>query len=449
MVLHFAKLVLAGLLALTAAEQSPLPVESSLVTNTNATIRIFSSNSQSCSPSESQTTLSIAPETCLQGDYPLHHNLIVDTDPVCANGHVPVLLLYSNRGCTGRPSWNTNRKGLEIPHSCLSGTGTTYWSLIFRCGIWATLTDGGDAYLDAEPPGRVPKDGPAVPALIETHFLSCSAQTVGGPKKIEVPVDRCMRKSTWKMMIHRFPVCANGTRAMWARFPGDKCNGGELVEDGLVDLADSNLGQCLDTHYIGRQEMGSMAFWCDGFQGRDPWPEKEKKEKETTKAKKGSVSDNNCWTKKGPTRASTWIHRDADICWGLRPFAQMYVYSPAICENGTQSLLARYEGKGCKGSPAALIEVTDDNKKKCLPEEEYPSEDSYSWWCSGETQEEPPENQPGKTPPSKSNGNSLIIFFTITGIVILLFIAAPIVFCYFGVIRQVFTAAVNGVKVSL
>lgn len=271
---------------LALAGQTPLQQRSSL--ERNATIALYpeslgpshiDSPPPLCSPKESSTTITLGLETCLSGAYYARNAFQITEDPVCPNGGRPIMVYYQNRGCTGQPTYHSDRKGDAIPHDCLWKEAPYYWSIIFRCSPWATLIQGADAYVTAIPPEslepRIKKSKEITPAngLIRHYFTPACTDRTWGQQGIEpprtLPIDRCLTTPGYGIELVSPGYCANGTRAQWARFKGPKCNRGEVMSsDGLLDVPDSDIGnKCLSLGQVGTVEgkVGSMAFWCDGL----------------------------------------------------------------------------------------------------------------------------------------------------------------------------------------
>jgi hypothetical protein len=73
-----------------------------------------------------------------------------------------------------------------------------------------------------------PKDVVATDGAVVSHlFPACNGKRVGGPKVIQVPVDRCMTTPGFAVEIKKAAVCANGTRAqvLLIRFPLPSASG--------------------------------------------------------------------------------------------------------------------------------------------------------------------------------------------------------------------------------
>jgi len=59
--------------------------------------------------------------------------------------------------------------------------------------------------------------------------------------------------------------CANGTKALVARFRGKDCDPtADPLPEPLAKVDDLGVRACVDT-----SELGSLAFWCDGVPGVD------------------------------------------------------------------------------------------------------------------------------------------------------------------------------------
>jgi hypothetical protein len=397
----------------TNTEQSPIDDEPVEQTGRNATIKLFPASTTPFRPNVSfgckETTFyttTLATDVCLSGDYYLSHNLQISEQPICPDGSGPYMAYYPNRGCAGKP--DPYKSGKDIPEHCLYGGHVTkYWSVVFRCSIWPTLIQGADKHQEAIPPpaayNEVPRDGKVISHL----FPACNGKRVGGPKEITVPVDRCLTTLGSAIVITTAAVCANGTRARWARFQDSKCGYGEItMEDGLIDISDSDIAQCLPTRNMraGQEKISSMAFWCDGFgevkkPKLDAPKEEEPKKPRLKEPSTGSVSESACM----PNRAPFFNHPQVDTCVNMKT-DKMKIYSAGVCGNGTQALMALYTTKSCSGSPAEFRDVAEEDLRTCL---DLQGVESFAFWCSGEGLGGPPKQDhdgPAKTTPTPGMG---------------------------------------------
>jgi len=425
-------------------------------TGSEATIRIFTEShveshkthnpiydSEACSSGRPSDTVLLRPGECLSSTSPFE--MRVETSPVCDNGQIPMLFYYANRGCSGNAVYKTNRGDDSMPHDCLGPAAADgSWSVIMRCDLWATFARDVDRHLELRRPddgGALVAETEAVPAMIQ-GFLSADCGDYSWERKFkdqkpkEVPVDKCVRFSGNSFRMTLAPRCANGTRATWARFVDERCNMGKVEwDEGMVDVPPFYDEGCLTVGHLKTgnpdrpygEKIRSFSFWCDGWkEGEDPMPpKKEEEDEKKSKAAQGTVSDNSCWFKKGSPTGSTFIHRSSEQCWGLRPHADLYIVRSAVCENGTEALLARFEGKNCQGTPVALEGVKEDMIRHCLPEEKYPTEDSYAWWCTGDM----PVQQPSEPVTNhRDGGGKFVVIFAI--VVVSLACVGTAVYCF-------------------
>jgi hypothetical protein len=214
---------------------------------------------------------------------------------------------------------------------------------------------------------------------VETYLgPECMGKPAGSKKPITLPYDRCLSMHSYSLRLLTPAICANGTRAKWARFEGSKCNYGEITfEDGFLDIADSDLKECKDMAPEGLREtkIGSMAFWCDGFGDvKRPDPNAPPVE-EKPKPKAGSVSESACAGK-----APFFRHPKTDTCVNLGT-KKLKIYSSGICEDGTKAKWAKYTTRGCVGEPKETLQVGDELLEKCL---DMTGTESYAFWCTGE-----------------------------------------------------------------
>jgi len=254
-----------------------------------------------------------------------------------------------------------------------------------------------------------------IDAVVSGHlFPACNGHRVGGKKYLNVPVDRCLTTPGFGLEIKTAAVCANGTRAQWARFENKKCGYGTLSEKyGLVEIKDADIGaeSCLETGVIGAEEkISSVAFWCDGVKKSSPEDEPKKPEN-PDKSKKGSVSESACMVGKAPT----FNHPKTDTCVNLRT-EKMKIYSAGICENGTQSTLALYEDKGCVGTPATFLEIKEENARTCM---DLSGTSSFAFYCTGEGLGEDSAITPNPGQPRQ--GGSILGFFLILTLICMMF----------------------------
>jgi hypothetical protein len=222
-----------------------------------------------------------------------------------------------------------------------------------------------------------PQDGVIVGHL----FPECNG--MGRKKPIHVPVDRCVTTPKLGLQIKTPAVCANGTRAQWARFTNKTCGNGTLDEYwGLVPLVERDIGACLDI-----MKVGSMAFWCDGVKPKSPDNEDTgDDDKEKDHAKKGSSSESACMVGKAPF----WNHPAADTCVTLKT-DKVQLTAAAVCRNGTQSTAAFYKGAGCHGIPQFRT-VEGQKGRDCENVEDF---GSFAYYCTGEGIEEHDRGRPG------------------------------------------------------
>ncbi|TVY75560.1 hypothetical protein LSUE1_G006888 [Lachnellula suecica] len=425
-------LVLAsGLVSASGSSKQASMYEDSIIDSTdlqrNATVKLWAENhlsspgSARCNENAPSNTITLAPEVCLSGDYYLDHNFQITEQPLCPNGEFPVMVFYHSRGCTGDVKYHSTFDN-PPPTTCLWESSPKYWSMVFRCGVWATLQVGADHHVAAVPPkpNSSAQSDVAVSGTVLTYLApACNGQRVGGRKPITLPVDKCLSTHGYSLRMTKPAVCANGTRALWARFEGSKCNYGEITNtDGLLDIDDKDVGLCKDTGNFATatKKIGSMSFWCDGFGDVKRPDPNAPPEKEEPRPQKGSVSESAC----GNT-APFFKHPETDTCVNLRT-NKLKIYSSGVCQNGTTALWARYSEKNCVGSPASLSSVAEDEMKRCL---DVSDTSSFSFWCTGEGLGTAPPATP-KTPNKAKSGGMpafLIVVLSLMGVVLLAFVA--------------------------
>lgn len=365
------------------AEQEPIRLGD--CARRNATIKLYPKNPTgyprySYNPRSDDTrpfdTLNLSPDVCLSGDYPISQNLEIVNAPVCSDGSTAVYSIFSNRRCTGRPTYGMYG-GSQIGSSW--PTGPYYWSLIFRCGATPYAPVIVDVkQIDAEPP-----TGPTKGTIQQGSFYSCSGTGDGNgvtvQKRQSLVVDTCHTTRDFGLRIDEVATCKNGTRAQWARFSDDKCQS-PMADDSLIDINDNDLRKCkalgdwVTNRPSGRPnswKVGSMSFYCDGIQ--EP-------EDDTLKAQPAAISVDTCQVY--PSIAYSppnFRYPEPDTCvdqYGSR----LKIYENAICPNGTSAILAQYRWGGCSGSPQCFTEVGDEVLDQCLATDNF---QSFSFMCTG------------------------------------------------------------------
>ncbi len=394
----------------------------------NATIKLFPASTAGFRPNFSYgcrerdfNIITLDTEVCLSGDYYLSHNFLITEAPICADGKAPVMSYWHEQGCVGEPKYSSEKTGKGIPDYCLwGGFSPEEWSLRFHCSNAKAVNEGGHQ-IAVPPPAPEPlpyfgkekekeKDEPKAleeptDGVVLTHlFPACNGH--GRKRPMTVPVDRCLTIHGFGIQFKTPAVCANGTRAKWARFEDSKCGYGELsAHYGLKDIKDSDIGECLSTGAEdGGEKVSSMSFWCDGFGDVKKPDPNAPKEPEKPKPKAGSVSESACMV----GRAPFFSHPKTDTCVDLKT-SRMKIYSTGVCTNGTSALLAKYKEKSCGGFPATFMEVTEEsgNLEKCL---DFEGTKSFAFWCEGKglTGIKPNPSLP-PTNPRRSGGSIIMI----------------------------------------
>ncbi|KAH9212696.1 hypothetical protein DL95DRAFT_524898 [Leptodontidium sp. 2 PMI_412] len=409
----------------------------------NATIKLFPASLTSFRPNLSFgcresvfNTISLETDVCLSGDYYLSHNMLITEAPICADGKKSTMAYYHQQGCGGEIKYRSDFNSNGIPEYCLwGGYSPKEWSLIFRCDdgtermedrMSATESMETRHQIAAPPPAPKPlpyfgsfadeesQDEPVAleeptDGLVYTHlFPACNGQRVGGNKPMTVPVDRCLTIHGFGIQFKTPAVCSNGTRAKWARFEDSKCGYGEISSAyGLIDIKDSDIMKCLSTGTIGAAEkVSSMSFWCDGFGDVKKPDPNAPKEPEVPKPERGSISESAC-----AGHAPFFDHPKTDTCVDLKT-DMMKIFSTGVCANGTSALLAKYERKGCAGSPASFMEVNKErgNLEKCLS---FKDTGSFAFWCDGKGVVGPVPNNPGGARQGRSKTSVVMVIMLI------------------------------------
>jgi hypothetical protein len=279
----------------------------------------------------------------------------------------------------------------------------------------ATLKNDGSS--QGSHSGIYPGDVAGSSGSVETYLGPvCNSKPAGSKKPIIVPSDRCLSTHGFSLRLLTPAVCANGTRAKWARFEGPKCNYGEITfEDGLLDIEDTDLRECKEMGWAGNREVkiGSMSFWCDGFGDvKRPDPNAPPVE-EKPKPRAGSVSESACTGK-----APFFRHPKTDTCMNLST-QKLKIFSSGICEDGTPGRWAKYEDEDCTGSPSETVDVGDELLERCLNVE---GTKSFAFWCTGDGLGSPPKKKKGDEKKSNGGGGKsvvLIIVLTFVGVLAL------------------------------
>lgn len=422
---HALALVLSsGLVAASTRQQVALPDSTKTVDlglQRNATINLFAKRAfnnpdeevKGCDKDSVYSSMTLEPETCLSGDYYAFKNFQIAEQPLCPKGNFPIMVYYHQRGCDGKVVYHSKFDDVGPPSTCLFESSPRYWSVVFRCGPWATLERGAEKNVAAIQPlmPSSPSEKP-VSGAVETYLGPlCNGQR---ERPMIVPVDKCLSTHGYSVRIMTPAVCANGTRALWARFEGNKCNYGEITyEDGLLDIQDDDIGTCQATGQVGsrRGKVGSMSFWCEGFGDVERPDPNAPPVEEKPKPASGSVSETAC----GYT-APFFNHPKTDTCVNLRT-DKIKIYSSGVCENGTSALWAKYKEKNCVGSPASILNVREDMMKTCL---DVADTSSFSFWCTGEGLGKAPEASPSKPKTPKRSGMPafLIIVLSLMGVLL-------------------------------
>jgi hypothetical protein len=270
---------------------------------------------------------------------------------------------------------------------------------------------------------------PPTDAVVVSHlFPACNGHRAGGHKARHVPVDACLTTPGFGMRIMTPAVCANGTRALWARFSDGKCNKG-VVDPvyGLKEIRDADVGECLSTAADEGENIRSMSFWCQGFKSTpfegDGGEGGEGKGKDDEPAEKlkpapGSVSESACMVGKAPF----FQHPKTDTCTDLQT-AKMKIFSTGVCADGKRARMALYETKGCAGEPKELKSVPDSTLKTCW---DLQGRKSFAFWCTGEgLGEAPVEDKPGNGG-QKQSGGSIVLTLLLICLMLILMLALSV-----------------------
>ena len=370
----------------------------------NATIKLYPKNANGYpryryGPEYDDTrpfdTLMLSPGVCLSGDYPISQNLEIVNFPVCSDGSAAVYSIFSNRHCTGRPTYGVYGRS-QIGSSWPSGL--YYWSLVFRCDASPYDSVVGDVkQIDAEPP-----IGPTKGMIQQGSLYTCTARADGigatFQKRQALAVDTCHTTRDFGLRIDDVATCKNGTRAQWARFSDSKCQS-PMTQDSLVDVNDNDIRKCqaLGDWQGNRRngpssswKVGSMAFHCDGIQ--EP-------EDDVPKAQPAALSLDACQSYPSTSYSPpNFIYPEPDVCVDQYG-SSLKIYENAICPNGTSALLTQYRSRGCYGASQCSTEVGDEILDRCLTTDTF---QSFSFMCTGVISR--PVTQPIRWQPSVDRG---------------------------------------------
>ncbi|KAL5601115.1 hypothetical protein BROUX41_005930 [Berkeleyomyces rouxiae] len=231
---------------------------------------------------------------------------------------------------------------------------------------------------------------------LQTYTLpGCDSSSIGFTHTYSQGADdTCLGTAAMSFKVIEPATCANGTRAKLARFEGSRCNNGEVtIAGGLVDIADSDIGECLTTN-IGNyssdavhESIKSLAFFCDGPERKDTDDDGDIDGDDMPKGPKaGSVSDSACprvGVLSSSISAPFFDHPYPDQCSYIMADRKLKVYSAATCTNGTAAKLAVWSGvRQCQGEPSILTNVTEELMDQCLVFNTTRAS-SYSFFCNG------------------------------------------------------------------
>lgn len=204
------------------------------------------------------TKLTFETEECLNGELYPNQNIKTLQTPRCADGSRPTFSYYLHQGCTGKAYFSAKMSGADQLDCYWSGP-TKEWSIIFRCDAPAPKLSHSNA-------GPSSSDVSSV-AEVVPHFSSeCRDIPVGNTGYNLRADESCATTFGGAIKITKPAICANGTRALWARWEDAACGRGKLsARYGLTELQDSDIGKCLSLGSASsHSKVRSIAFWCDG-----------------------------------------------------------------------------------------------------------------------------------------------------------------------------------------
>jgi hypothetical protein len=232
--------------------------------------------------------------------------------------------------------------------------------------------------------------------------------------KIDVPVNTCLSANftlDGNVGLLYPGSCAGSGRSPYvALFPSADCIGPHAHPTWYDRPRGFGPGYCLGKAVWGEkaqtgeiepaEDQWSMLFRCGEPEPADvgtlpvglPVPPPPPKPKPRPSA--ASISDSACWVK-GVSGAASFPRllfrtTEADNCLDTAPGHSLKVFRNALCANGTEALLARFDGRGCRGEPSSLGEVRPDMIDTCL---DVASDDaapgSYAFWCAGDLRRKP------------------------------------------------------------
>jgi hypothetical protein len=191
------------------------------------------------------------PDTCISIAYEGYQILRVLRDwPLCSNGTDAKFGIFEASNCEGSMAKPLLDKE-NIDRKCV-GLKPSWGSFSFWC-------DGPEP-LEYKPPTDEQRKG----GLFLFPGDDCTMYTKPEPK-YHAP-DTCVDIRQGQGLEFIKPAtCKNGTRAMAAGFKEKGCDPtDEPLKDPFSEWDDSYMGICIPT-----DDIQSMAFWCDGFDGID------------------------------------------------------------------------------------------------------------------------------------------------------------------------------------
>ncbi|TAQ91553.1 hypothetical protein B7494_g23 [Chlorociboria aeruginascens] len=287
----------------------------------------------------------------------------------------PILLIGTNIDITtGLVFLVTASSALGLAFTMFSSVKIFAFTLLALCLVHAkAILSGENESRSILKSAAIDQDAAPIGVVLETPtdgIVKISLDPFCGvgwhsmqPKDLRtVPVDTCMTTPGMSLAIYQAAVCADGTRAKWARFTNSRCSHGESKFEGeLVDLEDLGVGTCMSSLDPRNQNISSVAFWCKGFESKKV-VEDSKPKSNASRAVIHVYDEGTCTGRSGPPRTVK-----ADTCWMLYGNS-LTIDVPAICANGTRALWTTYTNHSCIAESANVTtkELADSDLQTCL-----------------------------------------------------------------------------------
>jgi hypothetical protein len=204
----------------------------------------------------------ILPDTCVPVlDTGYHVLEVVSPWPVCENGTDAKMAFFRPSTLNCDPGYR-NILPLKTKEDLMNACA--YIKEIGSFSFWCN----GAPVLPLKPPTREAAKGGVI-----KHLGKGCSKSFNKPKPELHDPDTCIDiDQGYGLEFSRGATCKNGTKAMAAGFKGKGCDPtSNPLKDPFTAWDERIIGFCLPT-----DEIQSMAFWCDGFDGVDMGKPREK-----------------------------------------------------------------------------------------------------------------------------------------------------------------------------